>query len=85
MGKLVSADVIFYNGLNLEGKMADILVKMARGDRPVVPVASEGVDHSLLREPPEFQGYYDPHVWFDVSMGADGPAGGRHALEDGPG
>jgi manganese/zinc/iron transport system substrate-binding protein len=67
MGKLAGADVIFYNGLNLEGKMADILVKMASGSRRVVAV-TEGVDPSLLREPPEFQGHYDPHIWFDVSM-----------------
>jgi manganese/zinc/iron transport system substrate-binding protein len=68
MAKLSGADVIFYNGLNLEGKMADILVKIARADRPVVAVAAEGVDQSRLLEPPEFQGHYDPHVWFDVSM-----------------
>jgi manganese/zinc/iron transport system substrate-binding protein len=30
IAKLEEADIIFYNGLNLEGKMADIFVKMAR-------------------------------------------------------
>lgn len=66
--KLASADIIFYNGLNLEGKMSDIFVKMARG-RPTVAV-TDGVDHKLLREPPEFQGHFDPHVWFDVMLWA---------------
>jgi manganese/zinc/iron transport system substrate-binding protein len=64
--RLSEADLILYNGLHLEGKMGDILTKMARR-RPVVAV-SEDIAPSLLREPPEFAGQYDPHVWFDVSM-----------------
>lgn len=64
--RLSEADLVLYNGLHLEGKMGDILTKMARS-RPVVAV-SEDIAPSLLREPPEFAGQYDPHVWFDVSM-----------------
>ncbi|MCM2269817.1 MAG: zinc ABC transporter substrate-binding protein [Thermoanaerobaculia bacterium] len=66
--RLAEADLILYNGLHLEGKMADVLVKMARS-RPVVAV-SETIPQELLREPPEFAGQYDPHVWFDVSLWA---------------
>jgi manganese/zinc/iron transport system substrate-binding protein len=62
---LSSADMIFYSGLMLEGKMSDTLVKMARA-RPVVAV-TESIDVSLLLEPEDFQGHYDPHVWMDVS------------------
>jgi manganese/zinc/iron transport system substrate-binding protein len=64
--RLAEADLILYNGLHLEGKMADILVKLAR-QRPVVAV-SEAVPEVSLREPPEFAGQYDPHIWFDVSL-----------------
>jgi len=64
--RLAEADLILYNGLHLEGKMGDILVKMAR-ERAVVPVA-EAIPEAELREPPEFAGHYDPHVWFDVSL-----------------
>lgn len=64
--RLSEADLILYNGLHLEGKMADILVKMARS-RPVVALG-EGIPEDQLREPPEFAGQYDPHVWFDVSL-----------------
>lgn len=64
--RLAEADLILYNGLHLEGKMGDILTKMARS-RAVVAV-SEDIPPTLLREPPEFAGQYDPHVWFDVSM-----------------
>lgn len=64
--KLREADVILYNGLHLEGRMVDILVKFARRV-PTVQV-TETIPKSMLREPPEFAGHYDPHVWFDVSM-----------------
>lgn len=66
--KLSEADLILYNGLHLEGKMGDILVKIAR-TRAVVAV-SETVPEASLREPPEFAGHYDPHVWFDVRLWA---------------
>jgi manganese/zinc/iron transport system substrate-binding protein len=64
--RLAEADLILYNGLHLEGKMGDILTKMARS-RPVVAV-TEAIPEDLRREPPEFAGQYDPHVWFDVSL-----------------
>lgn len=63
---LSDADLILYNGLNLEGKMADLFVRMA-ARRPTVAV-TEQIDEKLLREPPEFAGHYDPHVWFDVTL-----------------
>jgi len=67
--KIAEADLVLYNGLHLEGKMGDILVKMAR-NRPVVAV-SESVPTERLREPPEFAGQYDPHIWFDVALWAE--------------
>lgn len=64
--RLSQADLILYSGLHLEGKMTDILVKMARG-RPVVAL-SDAIPEEARREPPEFAGLYDPHVWFDVRL-----------------
>ncbi len=64
VSKLNRADVIFYNGLHLEGKMADILEKLARS-KPSVAVA-DNIPKSELHvfaAAPEFP---DPHVWFDV-------------------
>jgi manganese/zinc/iron transport system substrate-binding protein len=63
---LDNADLILYNGLNLEAKMTEIFEKMRR-IKPTVAVA-EHIADSLLRHPPEFQGHPDPHVWFDISM-----------------
>jgi len=66
--RLSEADLVLYNGLHLEGKMGDVLVKLAR-QRPVVAVA-DAVPEGQRREPPEMQGQYDPHIWFDVSLWA---------------
>ena len=63
---LEQADLIFYGGLHLEGRMVDLFVQMARR-KPVVAVTRD-INPTLLREPPEFAGQYDPHVWFDVSL-----------------
>ena len=65
--KLEGADIIFYGGLELEGRMTDTLVKLARGGKPAVAV-SEGIPEDRLLEPEEFEGKYDPHVWFDVTL-----------------
>lgn len=66
LAKLRGADLILYNGLHLEGRMVDVLVQLASSVKTVQ--VTETIPHDMLREPPEFQGQYDPHVWFDVSM-----------------
>ncbi|MEZ5324983.1 MAG: zinc ABC transporter substrate-binding protein [Verrucomicrobiales bacterium] len=62
---LQAADVIFYNGLMLEGKMADVLVRVARTGKPVHAVTDAIVDQGnyVLTNKDE---HYDPHVWMDV-------------------
>ncbi len=67
--RLAEADVIFYGGLHLEGKMGLILERIARAGRRVVAV-TDGIDRSLLIQLPNAPGQYDPHVWFDVSLWA---------------
>jgi manganese/zinc/iron transport system substrate-binding protein len=67
--KLAAADVVFYNGLHLEGRMTDVLENMGRR-KPVFAVARAIVEQApdRLRKPPEFSGGYDPHIWFDVDL-----------------
>lgn len=65
--KLEGADVIFYSGLLLEGKMQDLFTKMARSKKFVYAV-TEGIPHDRLLEPEHLAGHYDPHVWFDVPL-----------------
>jgi manganese/zinc/iron transport system substrate-binding protein len=63
VGELTKADAIFYSGMHLEGKMADLFVRMANR-KTTVPVTEKIVDAALETE----DGAYDPHVWFDVSL-----------------
>ena len=67
--KLQRADVIFYSGLLLEGKLQDVFAKMARTKKHVYAV-TETIDEKELLEPESFGGHYDPHVWFDVTLWA---------------
>lgn len=64
--KLTGADVVFFNGLHLEGKMGEVLEKLGKR-KPVVAVAGS-IPDSLLRTAPGFAGAHDPHIWFDVML-----------------
>ncbi|MCX2744252.1 zinc ABC transporter substrate-binding protein [Mangrovivirga sp. M17] len=66
LSKMREAEIIFYNGLHLEGKMQETLEKISNS-KPVIPVSS-GIKKSLLKESEDFGGVYDPHIWFDVSL-----------------
>jgi manganese/zinc/iron transport system substrate-binding protein len=65
VAKLLQADVVFYSGLMLEGRMTDTFLKVSRKGTPVFAV-TELLDERFLLEPPEFAGHTDPHVWMDV-------------------
>jgi manganese/zinc/iron transport system substrate-binding protein len=62
VASLLDADVVFYSGLMLEGKMSDTFVKVAASGKPVFAV-TQLIDEKFLLEPPEFAGHFDPHVW----------------------
>ena len=66
VARLTSAKLIFYNGLHLESKMGEILAKMTGNTKTVA--VTDDVDKAHLLTPPEFEGQYDPHLWFDVSL-----------------
>ncbi len=72
MGLLKNAEIIFYNGLHLEGRMANQFAQSAR-TKPTYAVTEGLVSRRdrRLREPPEFEGMYDPHVWHDVALWSD--------------
>ncbi len=65
--RLGNADIIFYGGLHLEGRMAELFEKIERTGKPAVAV-SRDIEPARLRQPPEFEGKFDPHIWFDVSL-----------------
>ncbi|WLR52751.1 zinc ABC transporter substrate-binding protein [Bacillus tianshenii] len=62
--KLNEADVIFYNGLHLEGKMNEIFEKMS-AQKPTHAVADGVPEEKLIKEGKDA---YDPHIWFDVQL-----------------
>ncbi len=66
--RLGTADIVFYSGLHLEAKLADVLERM--GDRVRARAVTDYMDHSRLSKPAAFEGQYDPHVWFDVALWA---------------
>ncbi len=67
---ILGADMVFYNGLLLEGRMTDVITRTANEGKPVHAV-TESIDASYLLEPPEFEGHPDPHVWMDPSAWAN--------------
>ena len=64
---LMQADAIFNSGLFLEGKMTEVLDRVAQGGKPVHAAASAIPLARLIGQ--EGEGSHpDPHVWMDVSL-----------------
>lgn len=68
IGKLDDADLILYNGLHLEGKMAELFEQMAKS-KAVVAVSDDIPESELLAAPGTGgEAFHDPHIWFDVRL-----------------
>lgn len=65
--KLDDADIIFYNGLHLEGKMAEIFESMEKR-KPTVAVSEYLKEDQLHAAPDQGTGMHDPHIWFNVKL-----------------
>lgn len=63
--KLANADVIFYNGLHLEGKLVEVFEKMGSVQTTQVALG-EKLNASGLIGSDYFASNYDPHVWFNI-------------------
>jgi manganese/zinc/iron transport system substrate-binding protein len=69
--RLAAADAVFYSGLHLEGRLAELLEKLHRW-KPAYAV-TDGLrrdNADRLRYMPGSEGVFDPHVWFDVALWA---------------
>lgn len=64
--RINDADIIFYSGQHLEGKMVDIFEKIGKS-KPVKPVTAKLTKADLLADPASPENP-DPHVWFDVAL-----------------
>lgn len=65
VSRLMDADVVFYNGIHLEGKMADLFEESAK-KKHVFAIADgllpEDIRKEIQTNTP------DPHIWFDVQL-----------------
>lgn len=66
ISKLEKADIIFYSGLYLEGKMLDVLERINK-TKPTYAIA-EAIDKEKLLSASGGSYAYDPHVWFDINL-----------------
>lgn len=64
VSKLFNADVIFYNGLHLEGKLVAIFEKM-EAEKTTVALGDFLPKEGLISSD-YFASNYDPHVWFNI-------------------
>ena len=68
--RLNNAGLVLYHGVHLEGKMGDLLARIAESpgkDRHISAVA-EVVDKKELISNELFGDYPDPHLWFDLQL-----------------
>lgn len=65
VSRLMDADVVFYNGIHLEGKMSDLFQESSK--KKHVFAIADGLMPSDIRT--EIQTKTpDPHIWFDVQL-----------------
>ncbi len=61
--KLAKADIIFYNGLHLEGKLVEVFEKMKTTKTIAI---GDALDKKTLIGSEYFASNYDPHIWFNL-------------------
>lgn len=66
VSKLYNADIIFYSGLHLEGKLVDIFEKMQSSKNTVS--LGDRLPKDQLISSANFGSNYDPHVWFNIQF-----------------
>lgn len=65
VSKLANADLIFYNGLHLEGKLVEVFEKMHSQKTKTIAIAN-ALDKNTLIGSEYFASNYDPHIWFNI-------------------
>lgn len=66
VSKLYNADIIFFNGLHLEGKLVSIFEQMASQKNTVS--LGDRLPKEALIPSANFASNYDPHVWFNIQF-----------------
>lgn len=76
--RLEAADLIFFEGLQLEAKMAEVLERI--GERRRTVAVGEAVPKDRLIRSAAFGEHPDPHIWFEVPLWAHAVEAVRAAL-----
>ncbi|MBT8327907.1 MAG: zinc ABC transporter substrate-binding protein [Bacteroidia bacterium] len=82
ISKLANADIIIYNGLHLEGKMAQMLDNYSKS-KPAYAIGNF-VSKNSLKKVDETSDLVDPHIWFNPAVwmeGLNGVAGELSKIE----
>ncbi len=65
-GLMMQADLVFFSGLHLEGRMVEDLEAGQKRGRPFYPVTADLLPEDLITS--EVAMAHDPHVWGDVRL-----------------
>jgi manganese/zinc/iron transport system substrate-binding protein len=65
--RLRDAGAIFYNGLQLEGRMAELFERMGREGKNAVALGDSVAETARIM-PEEAGAHADPHIWGDVAL-----------------
>jgi manganese/zinc/iron transport system substrate-binding protein len=65
--RLRDAGAIFYNGLELEGRMAELFERMGREGKNAVALGDSVAETARIM-PEEAGAHADPHIWGDVAL-----------------
>jgi len=66
VSKLTNADMVFYSGLHLEGKLVDVFEKMGKNTNTIA--LGEILNKKELIGSEYFASNYDPHIWFNIEF-----------------
>lgn len=64
--QIAQANIIFYNGLHLEAKMADLFEHLAQTHTTIA--ISKDIARTDVITVNDFEQIYDPHIWFDMQL-----------------
>ena len=66
VARILKADLVFYSGLHLEGRMEETFEKLSSKGKSITPVTSEIPEALLMKE----GAVVDPHVWMNPALWA---------------
>ncbi len=81
MMQIYTAEIIFFNGLHLEGKLSEILEKLDEIGK-ISKAVSDGLSEEKLISIEGFAGLKDPHIWFDVGIWREAAVNVRETLSE---